>query len=183
MRPELRQLRSALVHPAVLLGVLAVLAGAWAVLAVRPGAAPRFERVELSPPLEPKLEPAEVRLWTFDAEGLERPVLAQLPLPEAPAARLEAIVAALRSELGPSGRWPAALPAPRVFLVEEDRVRTAVVDLRPEGPVALDVTGERRLYRALVATLEENGADRVAFLRNGAPDGVFLEHLRVPSGL
>lgn len=183
MRPRAAQWRRALVHPAVLVAALLALAGTAALLAAPRTAAPRVPEVALEPPPAPRLERARVRLWAFDADGLERPVLVELPLPAATAGRLEAVLAALRAELAPDGRWPAGLPAPRVFLVEEARRRTAVVDWRPDGPLGLDVAAEERLHRAVVATLRENGADRVAFLREGEPTGVFLEQIRVPAAL
>lgn len=96
----------------------------------------------------------EVRYVVVDAQGLERPGFAEVPLAaDDPSARLAAALAALRDDLIGGGVWPAGVAAPSGYVLEFDRRRVAVIDVAalPAG-VAIDVGRELAVVRSLVAT-------------------------------
>jgi hypothetical protein len=175
-------LRRALLGPGPLLALLVlVAAGAFFLSgAITPRTAP--PRIEISQPETRELEIREVRLVTYDSNGLESPSFARVALPQDPGTRLELILRALREEtLGAA--WPEALPVPQVFVETVDRQTVAIMDFRPQEPVSLTVAGETRLLRSIEATVLANGVDQTRFLLGGEATGVFLEHLAVPSAL
>ena len=97
----------------------------------------------------------EVRFVVVDAQGLERPGFADVPLTgvDDASARLTAALGALREDLIARGVWPATVAAPAGFVIDLDRRRVAVVDM-PEPPADLQVDVDRELavVRSVVAT-------------------------------
>lgn len=166
--------------PQVLIGVLLVIAAVASSLAPSYGVAPA-PTIALGSP-DSALAEVDVRLVIHDSAGLERSVLARLPVPEGASQRLATILAALRDELVISGTWPAALPAARVFVESFDRRTVAVIDM-PRTAVGVSVAQELAILRSLTATAEANGAATVRFLRGGEPTTMLLEHVAVPASL
>lgn len=140
------------------------------------------EDVSVTPP-PASATTADVRLVLVDDAGLEWSRVVQVSLPEGPSARMAAVVDALRRTSIEEGLWPDALPTPRVFVETFDRRRVAVIDVGTSPAAGVSVAREEALLRALVATVEANGADAVRFLRDGRPTATFLGHVAVPSSL
>ena len=125
----------------------------------------------------------EVRLELVDQGGLARPDFVTLSLPADPAARLQAILGALRSAMEQAGSWPQGLETPEVFVQQVNRKQVAVLDLHESAPVAVGVAEELQLLHSIKQTLLNNGADEVRFLRDGSPAHTLLGHVAVASGL
>lgn len=138
--------------------------------------------VDVTPP-GPPASIEDVRLVLVDDAGLEWSRVVPVALPERGSTRMAAIVEALRAALVEEDLWPSALPTPRVFVETFDRRRVAVIDVAMPRPVGVTVARERALLRALIATVEANGADEVRFLREGRPTETLLGHVAVPSAL
>jgi len=97
----------------------------------------------------------EVRFVVVDAQGLERPGFADVPLVgvDDASARLTAALGALRDDLIARGVWPAAVAAPAGFVIDLDRRRVAVVDMpAPPADLQVDVARELAVVRSVVAT-------------------------------
>lgn len=103
----------------------------------------------------------EIRYVVVDEEGLERPGFADLPMTETAAQDatelLNAALTALHADLLAQGVWPAAVPAPRGYVLVLDRRRVAVVDVRSSGEDAMPGTVRTR---PLTTTAVELGAMR-----------------------
>lgn len=183
MLPDRASLLLALSRPQVLVALLLLLGAAVLFLApVTSG--DRAEGEFLLPEITPaQTVTAEVRLVTYDQFNLEVLDSSQQVVPLAPAQQLTAVLALLQAELLQSGVWPAALPAPGVFVETLNRQRVAVLDFRPAAPLPLSVAQELRLLQSIEATVLANGSDRVQFLLQGRPAGVFLLNVAVSDGL
>jgi hypothetical protein len=97
----------------------------------------------------------EVRFVVVDAQGLERPGFADVPLTggDDASARLTAALGALREDLIARGVWPATVAAPAGFVIDLDRRRVAVVDMpAPPADLQIDVARELAVVRSVVAT-------------------------------
>jgi len=97
----------------------------------------------------------EVRFVVVDAQGLERPGFADVPLMgvDDASARLTAALGALREDLIARGVWPATVAAPAGFVIDLDRRRVAVVDMpAPPADLQVDVARELAVVRSVVAT-------------------------------
>ena len=125
----------------------------------------------------------EVRLELVDQSGLARPDIVTLDLPSDPAARLQAIVAALRNAMQQAGSWPSGLDTPEVFVQQMNRKQVAVLDIRESAPVSVGVAEELQLLHSIRQTVLNNGADEVRFLRDGRPARTLLGHVAVDSAL
>lgn len=124
----------------------------------------------------------EVRLLLIDAAGLERPQFVTLSFVDSPAARLSAVIEALRGQLVDLGVWPRAGAAPVLFRGEVG-VRSFVVLDFGDGFAGLSVAQERQLLGSLVATLRAEGIDEIRVLRHGAPREAPFGHLLQPTAL
>ncbi len=140
--------------------------------------------VDMKPP-QPSAQTSkqEVRLVLVDAGGLARPHFVTLALPQDPAARLQAILAALMSAMQQAGNWPQNLALPEVFVQQANRKEIAVVDMRETAPVAVGVSEELQLLHSIQQTVLANGADEVRFLRDGNPTHTFLGHVAIDTGM
>ena len=172
-----------LAAPHVILAALLFVAALVFYLAGGVPGVPRPERVDIARPKPAATRTQDVRLVLVDAGGLERPRFVKLALPEAPAARFQVVLDALRSALEETGAWPAELAAPRAFAQETNRSTVAVVDMPAGSNAAVDVVQELQLLHSITRTLSANGADEVRFLRGGRPTDTLLGHVAVPSGL
>lgn len=181
-RQTLGRLLKAAITPQVLVASLLLLAALGLLASGGRRAAPTAPVIDLGQ-RPPRTETEEVRLQLVDEKGLERGVTTQVPLPKDASLRLSAVLGALREELVTSGTWPAALPGPRVFIVEVEGRKVAVIDLRVPTGLGVSVGQELAIYRSLAATAEVNGAASVRFLRDGQPAATLLGHVAVPSGL
>jgi hypothetical protein len=97
----------------------------------------------------------EVRFVVVDAQGLERPGFADVPLAgvDDASARLTAALGALRDDLIARGVWPVTVAAPAGFVIDLDRRRVAVVDMpAPPADLQVDVARELAVVRSVVAT-------------------------------
>ena len=167
--------------PQVLIALLLLLAAL--VYALRAPSAP-------APPPTVALQPAdveplplvEVDLVLAEPGELERVVFVPARLPEDPAGRLEAIFAALRTELVDARVWPEEVPAPTVFLQRIDGSDIAVLDFMVPDGATRDVEAELRLVRSVEATADRHGAE-VRYLVNGGGRATLLGHVGVPSSL
>ncbi|MEX2535901.1 MAG: hypothetical protein WD273_09935 [Trueperaceae bacterium] len=175
-------LKRALLRPGPLLALLVVLASAFFLLNSGSDGRSAPAQIEIRQPEQQNLETREVRLVRFDANGLESPSFAQVALPQAPGARLQAILGALREEMLGT-EWPQSLPVPQAFVETVGRQNVAILDFRPQGRAPLTVEGETRLLRSVEETVLANGVDQIRYLLGGEATGVFLEHLAVPSAL
>jgi hypothetical protein len=175
-------LRGALFRPEPLLALLVFMASALFFASGLDGRRSAAPSVEIAQPERRPVEVREVRLVRYDSDGLEIPAFARVSLPEAAAARMRAVLAALREAML-GEEWPEGLPMPTVFVESVGREVVAVLDFRPEARLSLSVEGEARLLRSIRETLLVNGADQIRFLLNGEAAGVFLEHLAVPAAL
>jgi hypothetical protein len=176
-------LLQALGRPQVLVAFLLLFGAAVLLLApTTTGDRPEGEFLlpEITPP---ETVAADVQLVTYDRFNLEVLTRRQLVVPLAPAQQLSAVLAELQAELRQAGIWPDGLPAPGVFVETLNRQRVAVLDFRPAGLPALPVAQELRLLQSIEATVLANGSNRVQFLLNGRPAGVFLWNVVVPDGL
>jgi hypothetical protein len=134
-----------------------------------------------SPGEQPIKTAQEVRLVVVDSFGLSRRYFVELELPIDPGARIEAILAKLRSDLLNSGGWPSELSVPHAYVHTIDQQLVAVLDFRLADRISLDVKGETNLYRAISETVLNNGLERILVLKDGQPAQTFLGHLAVPS--
>jgi len=176
------RLMNAALRPHVIAAVLALVVALALLLASPPGPTVDSDDVSVTPPTA-SATTADVRLVLVDDAGLEWSRVTQVSLPEGLSARMAAVVDALRRTSIAEGLWPDALPTPRVFVETFDRRRVAVIDVTIPQAVGVSVAREEALLRALVATVEANGADAVRFLRDGRPTATFLGHVAVPSSL
>lgn len=176
------KLVAALLTPQVLVAALLLIAAL--------GLAFSVDRVEVPPPpivdlsqVEPDSVGFEARLVLVDDAQLEWQRVVSIESPTSPPARLAAVLVELRQALIAENLWPAALPAPLVYLETIDRAVYAVLDIRaPEG-VSVSVARERALLRAITATVQANGVAEVRFLRDGRPTDTLLGHVAVRSAL
>lgn len=136
-------------------------------------------------PVQPavQMHSQEVRLELVDQSGLARPDFVTLDLPSDPAARLQAIVAALRTAMQQAGSWPSGLETPEVFVQQVNRKQVAVLDMKESAPVAVGVAEELQLLHSIRQTVLNNGADEVRFIRDGRPAHTLLGHVAVDSSL
>jgi len=159
-------------RPQVLVAALLLVGAAAFFLLSRPPTVPPPAAVEAPDDAREQVATREVTLYRV-ADGLVTPILREVPAPNDPSARLEAVVAALRGALVEAGDWPEALPAPSVYAVRMDRADAAVLDL-PHRDVLLDVAAQRTILASIRRTLAEQGVDRLAFLRDGAAVDAWL---------
>ena len=168
-------------RPQVVAALILVLGAAWFAWWARPA--------PLAPP--PVLEapggndaPTAVREVTLYrvADGLATPMRVEVPAPDDPSARMQAVVDALRVALIDAGDWPEALPSPTVFMLRIERDDAVVLDL-PDHDAVVDVQAERTILASLERTLGEQGVDRVAYLDAGAAREAWLGNLLTPSSL
>lgn len=176
------RLVDAALRPHVIAAVLALVVALVLLLASPTRPTVDADHVSVTPPTA-SATTADVRLVLVDDAGLEWSRVTQVSLPEGHSARMAAVVDALRRTSIEEGLWPDALPTPRVFVETFDRRRVAVIDVAIPQAVGVSVAREEALLRALVATVEANGADAVRFLRDGRPTATFLGHVAVPSSL
>lgn len=184
MRIRLRRqlLLRSLLRPEPLLALLVALLSLVYYWQARQERQPRFTPIEIAGVADQDLPSVDVRLVSFDAQGLEVPSFVSLELPVSTSQRLQLILEALREEtLGEV--WPEPLPTPNVFVENVARRQVAVLDFRPEARLSLTVSQESRLLDSVEETLLANGVDEVRYLLHGEAAGVFLEHLAVPTGL
>ena len=180
-QPDAPQRTAWWTRPQVLVAAL-LLAGATAFFVVsRPpdvGPAPELELPDASG------ETAVLREVTLFrvADGVATPLLREVPVPEDPSARTEALLAALRDALIETGDWPADLPTPSVFTLRIERDDAVVLDV-PEHDVVLDVASERTVIASLERTLIEQGVERIAYLRGGQAVDAWLGDVLTPSTL
>jgi hypothetical protein len=101
----------------------------------------------------------------------------QLELSEDVALAYRAILERLRERA--SGVWPAALPVPNVFMVQN----TVVLDFDMPEPILVSIAQERALIQTIETTLLRSGATAVRFLVNQQEPETFLGHIVVNSSL
>lgn len=159
-------------RPQVLVAALLLAGAVGFYLLARPPTVPRPAAVEAPDDAPEPVATREVTLYRV-TDGLVTPILREVPAPNDPSARLEAVVVALREALVEAGDWPEALPAPSVYAVRVDRVDAAVLDL-PRRDVLLDVATQRTILDSIGRTLAEQGIDRLAFLRDGTAVDAWL---------
>lgn len=174
-----------LIRPATLLGFLLFIAGLASLLtALGSGGTPPPDPVRLAASEPPPRREQEVSLVIVNSEGLERPEFQTLALPEAEAARLEAIFAALREVLVKESVWPEALPAPSVYLPDmTSRQRVAVLDFAVPASLPISVSEEQQILASLRNTALRNSVDRIAIIINGKASETFLGHVAIESSL
>lgn len=182
MLPDRASLLLALSRPQVLVAFVLLFGAAALFLTPLKGDQPEGEF--LLPEITPaETVMAEVRLVTYDQFNLEVVTGKQLLVPLAPAQQLAAVLGLLQVELQHNGDWPATLSAPAVFVETLNRQRTAVLDFRPTAALTLSVAQELRLLQSIEATVLANDIDRVQFLQQGRPAGIFLLNVAVPDAL
>lgn len=101
----------------------------------------------------------------------------QLELSEDVALAYRAILGHLRDSA--SGIWPAALPVPTVFMVQN----TVVLDFDMPEPILVSIAQERALIQTIETTLLRSGATAVRFLVNQQEPETFLGYIVVNSSL
>lgn len=173
-----------LATPYVILAALVFLASVVFFLGGHGPRAPQPQPVDIKP-VQPAVQThsQEVRLELVDQSGLARPDFVTLDLPADPAARLQAIVAALRTAMLQAGTWPSGLETPEVFVEQVNRKQVAVLDIKESAPVSVGVAEELQLLHSIRQTVLNNGADEVRFLRDGRPAHTLLGHVAVDSSL
>jgi hypothetical protein len=122
----------------------------------------------------------DVELTLYETEAVERPLRVTLELSDDPAQRYTAILTALRNHL--AELWPKALPLPDVFWLESGGNRSVTLHFTFDTPIAITVMKEFRLYRSIVTTLQNNGANQVHILVNDNAD-TFLGHIALENSL
>lgn len=130
---------------------------------------------------DPEASTREVTLFRV-VNGVETPLLREVPAPDDPSARAQALVDALRTELLETGDWPDGLSSPRVYAVRVGRDDAVVLDL-PATEGDLDVARERTLLASLERTLVEQGTERIAYLRDGRAVDAWLGNVLTPASL
>ncbi len=121
-----------------------------------------------------------IELTLYEDESVERPAPVTLELSSDPAQRYTAILTALRDNL--SGLWPQALPLPELFLLESGNSRSVTLHFSFDKPIAVTVMDEYRLYKSIITTLANNGANQVHILVNDNAE-TFLGHLALENAL
>ena len=167
--------------PQVLVAALLLLAAIQFALRAPQGPPPPPSVTLPSEPTEP-VAAVEVELAVVEDGGLERVLFREVPLPEADAARYEAIFGGLRAELLEAGWWPEEVPAPRAFLQRIAGRDVVVLDLSVPSGVSVDASTEWRLVQSINATAARHDAD-VRFLKNGAAAETLFGHVAVTSDL
>lgn len=173
---------AALVRPQVVAAALLLLAAAIFAALPRGPERPEPPIVDLDALAAPPIVSAEFRLVLIDRDGLEWPRFVQARFPDSDLGRLDAVLAALRTELVPEGAWPRTGDVPTVFVGEVGVRRFAVLDFGP-GFDGLEVATERQLLSSLVATLRVEGIDTVRLLREGVSLPAPFGHLTVAGPL
>lgn len=176
------KLVAALLTPQVLVAALLLMGALGLVFSVERVDAPPPPTVDLSQ-VEPATVGFEARLVLVDDAQLEWQRVVRIESPDSPPQRLGAVLAELRQALLAESLWPAALPAPLVYLETIDRAVYAVLDIRTPESVSVSVARERALLRAITATVQANGVSEVRFLRDGRPAETLLGHVAVRSAL
>lgn len=196
---RLRPLLPFLATPPALLGLLVFAVGGLA-LVLGPIARPAvpLAQVDLEEAGAASLELEEVSLVVSDPNHLLRTAFVQVALPQGEQARLEAVLAALRSYLleprpeSPDlALWPEGLSAPRVFIVETgDRADAVVLDFdlaETTGPSErgeVSVSQELRLLASIRRTVRLHAGDRgVHLLVGGRPRPSLLGHVALSGAL
>lgn len=168
-------------RPQVLISALAVLAAASFALRAGPPA--------VEPPPDLVSEPVDAQptrrrevVVYLVSDGVARPVVRQVADLTDPSASLQAVVDSLIEVLVEGGAWPAEVAPPEVFVLEVERERAAVLDLRGGRP-RLDVDGERTVLASFERTLLEESIERVAYLVEGEPVESWLGSLGTDASL
>lgn len=142
-----------------------------------------YVQVQLEDVAQEPSQPSEVVFTLINHQGLERSLFTHLSLPEAANARLHSLLSELRRLMLEQNAWPAALPAPEVFVIQDSSNPVAVLDFVLEQPLETAVATELQLLRALRSTLRRNGIDSMVILINGRPSKTFLGHVAIAQGL
>ena len=163
----------------VLVGLAVFLFGVIALFRSFVQTSPDLTTVDLAQPsLTTRSE--EIELTLFEDETVERPLRVTLELASDPLQRYTAILTALRDNL--PELWPQVLPLPNVFWLESGNSRSVTLHFTFDDPIAVTVMEEFRLYRSIVTTLQNNGANEVHIVVNDNAD-TFLGHIALGNSL
>jgi hypothetical protein len=125
-------------------------------------------------------KPENIELTRYETDTVEQPLPVTLELSSDPAQRYTAVLTALRDKL--NGLWPQALPLPELFLLESGNSRSVTLHFTFDKPIAVTVMDEYRLYKSIITTLTNNGANQVHILVNDNAD-TFLGHIALENAL